>query len=359
MGKRGYADYTARIPPGWRVAPVERWPINNPGSDQPTDFKVENWRFRTHGEVENPLELTYQEFQKLPHISKILDHHCIDGWSFLGQSWNGVDISTIKDLTHVKSTAKYLLVEGGTCLSQRFPIEQALLLVDGQNGSKLTRSAGFPLRLIAPGEFGFKSKKWIDGIKFCATRDIDGLENSFMQDGIYDLYSERLCDFNPWTVDNSARKNFLRKLFAADTERARQGKKSEHLKAIKETDAGDNTTNESRLLCSLDAIAEKSSRRFVVNGSEVLLVKTADQIYAVEPICTHLGTDLSGGKLNGDAKTLKCPLHGAVFDVASGNCLNGSYGSDGDTFPNIRTYRIMVKENSVFLERKQDWGPVW
>ena len=356
MSKRGYADYPGRVPPGWRIAPVDRWPINNPGSDQLKDFKVENWRFKTYGEVDSPLELTYEEFQKLPHVSKILDHHCIDGWSFLGQSWNGVDISVIKELTHVKDTARYLLIESTISSSQRFPIDQDLFLADGQNGSKLSKSAGYPLRLVAPGEFGFKSRKWIDGIKFCVSPERDGLETAFLHDGVYELYSERVCDFNPWTVDNSSRKNFLRKIFAADTERTREEKKREYLK---EVGSSDQTNGESRMLCSLDDLAKKGTKKFVVNGNEVLVLKSANEIHAVEPICTHLGTDLGPGKFNGEAKTLKCPLHGAVFDLVTGDCLSGSYGCDGDTFPNIRTYKITVHDGSVYVERDQEWGKIW
>ena len=269
--------------------------------------------------------------------------------------WNGVEISVIKEKTRVRSSARYLIVESFKNLSQRFPIDQDLLLADGQNGSKLSRTAGYPVRIVAPGEFGFKSRKWIDGIKFCSTLELDGLERAFMKDGIYELYSEKVSDFNPWTVDNSERKNFLRKNFAADTNQVRERKKQEYLG---HNNHHSNLTNvDAFQLCTLSALKESAAGlKFVVNGSEILLVKSGSKIYAMEPICTHIGTDLSRGKVNCDARNVKCPLHGAVFDLATGACLNGSYGCDGDTFPGIRTYKIRVKQDMIFVERDQEWG---
>jgi DMSO/TMAO reductase YedYZ molybdopterin-dependent catalytic subunit/nitrite reductase/ring-hydroxylating ferredoxin subunit len=359
MGGKGYTDYPNRIPPGWRVNVVERWPINNPNSGVRAGFDVGKWRFKTYGEVENPLELTYEQFQMLPHVSKKLDHHCIDGWSYLGQEWSGVDISVIKEMSRIRSSARYLLIESDRAASQMFPIEQDLLLADSQNGLKLSNASGFPLRIVAPGEFGYKSRKWIDRIKFCSAPEMDGLESRFMKVGEFELYSEKIRGFDPWTVDHGARKKFLRTIFAADTEEKRQAKKREHLSSSNVRNIRPKTEVEFKL-CTLSELNQSSDRlKLVVNGSEILLIKCGNVIYAAEPICSHMGTDLSRGRINGDARTLKCPLHGALFDVATGSCLSGSYGCDGDAFPSIRTYRIRVTQDDVFLERNQEWGPIW
>jgi nitrite reductase/ring-hydroxylating ferredoxin subunit len=358
MNRKGYADYPNRIPQGWRVAQVERWPINTPDPPRGIEFDIGKWRFRTYGEVDNPLELKYEEFQKLPHVTKTLDHHCIDGWSYLGQEWNGVDISTIKEMTRVRNNARYLFIESEYAASQRFPIDQDLLLADGQNGSRLSKAAGFPLRIVAPGEFGFKSRKWIERIRFCSTLELDDLERSFKEIGAFELYSSKMQSFDPWTVDNHARKSFLHAVFTADTEETRQKKREEYLSndgglKVKESES------EVRL-CSLGALKDSTKGlKIIVNGSEILLVKFGTEVYAVEPICSHQGSDLSRGRVNQDARTLKCPLHSALFDTATGVCLSGSYGCDGDTFPSIRTYKIRVRDDNVFLEKNQQWGPIW
>lgn len=359
MSGKGYADYPNRVPQGWRVAAVERWPINFPSSGHQGGFDVGKWRFETYGEVDNPLELTYEEFRTLPHVSKTLDHHCIDGWSYLGQEWSGVDISVIKEMSQVRVNACYLLVESENTASQRFPIDQDLLLADGQNGLRLSDAAGFPLRIVAPGEFGYKSMKWIDRIKFCLAAEPDSWEKGFMNAGAFELYSNGISSFDPWTVNNDARKKFLRTVFAAGTEETRKRKKREHLGDDSPQNIVTNSEQEAKL-CSLNELNKsQNGLKLVVNGSEILLVKCGKDIYAAEPICTHLGTDLSRGKLNQNARTLKCPLHGALFDVVTGSCLSGNYGSDGDTFPSIRIYKIRVDQENVFLERNQEWGRLW
>jgi DMSO/TMAO reductase YedYZ molybdopterin-dependent catalytic subunit/nitrite reductase/ring-hydroxylating ferredoxin subunit len=356
LSNRGYSESAERVPPGWRVVNSDRRPINN---SIPPDFKMEEWRLKIYGEVENPREYTYEEFQNLPHVAKILDHHCVDGWSYLGQKWSGVDISVIKERSHVRNSARYLIVESIKGASQRFPIDQDLLLADGQDDAPLSMASGYPLRLVAPGEFGFKSRKWVGSIKFCAEVEMDKLDKAFEKIGVYELYSSKVGPFNPWTVDSKDRKKFLRAVFAFDTDSTRLDKKKYYQKQC----ANDTVALgvDSAKICTQEDLEQSNvGIKTVVNGNEIFLVQNRDgEIYAIEPICTHMGTDISRGKFNCDAGTLKCPLHGAVFDVRTGNCLSGSMGCDGDTFPDARVYKIKVKEGAVFVERNQPWGSLW
>lgn len=361
MSKRGYTDNPDRIPPGWNVLSLDKWPINNPSPGSGVTFSLEKWKFRTCGEVDNPLELSYAEFQALPHVTKTLDHHCIDGWSYLGQSWDGVDISVIKEATRVSERARFVMIEGEHIASQRFPVDQDLLLADGQEGSKLLKTVGYPLRIVAPGEFGYRSRKWVDTIRFCSEMEQDDLEQGFEKAGAYPVYVDGIRSTNPWTVDDGVRKRFLRTVFTHETAEVRGKRRLEHL--AKNTTAHNIQPsvhkNEVRLCSVENLVRSPAGLKVVVNGSEVLLVRCGDEVFATEPLCTHMGTDMSRGQVNPRAKTIKCPLHGALFDVANGNCLSGSYGSDGGAFPPIRTYRIRVEEDEVYLERRQEWGLVW
>ena len=361
MTRRGYADHPDRVPPGWRVLSQDHWPVNNPTPGRGAVTDLVNWRFTTCGEVDNPLELTYEMFQLLPHVSKTLDHHCIDGWSYLGQRWSGVDIEVIKEATRVRGGARYMMIEGDHVSSQRFPIDQDILLADHQDGEKLAKTVGYPLRVVAPGEYGYRSRKWISRIRFCTDFEQDELERGFEKAGAYDVYTSKIRSANPWTVDNEARKRFLRVVFADETDEVRQKRKQDCLmgrNTIQKVEPSDGQ-DEARL-CAADSLGQSSAGlRLSVNGSEVLLVRCGDEIYATEPLCSHMGTDLANGQIDRNARTLKCPLHGALFDFTTGRCLSGSYGADPDAFPPIRKYRIRVVGNDVFLEREQDWGRVW
>lgn len=59
---------------------------------------------------------------------------------------------------------------------------------------------------------------------------------------------------------------------------------------------------------------------FSINGKKVGVYKDKnDTIFAIKPICSHLGCELS---FNNISKTWDCPCHGSRFDY-KGNCIYG------------------------------------
>ncbi len=119
-----------------------------------------------------------------------------------------------------------------------------------------------------------------------------------------------------------------------------------------------NKAEKSFFLCKVSDIKEGESRKFVVQGNEVLLIKIDDKIHAIEPMCTHDGTDISRGKFNAVSGTLQCPKHYALFDVRTGVPILGPFGADGDTQPPLRLYRVTVESGNVMLEESQEWGAI-
>ena len=111
-------------------------------------------------------------------------------------------------------------------------------------------------------------------------------------------------------------------------------------------------------LCKTSEIQEGQPKKFIVHGNEVLLVKIDGKIHAVEPMCTHDGTDISRGKLDPVAGTVECPKHYAMFDIRTGVPLLGPFGADGDTQPPLRLYKIKIESDSVHLEANQEWGVI-
>ncbi|MFK8016642.1 MAG: Rieske (2Fe-2S) protein [Gammaproteobacteria bacterium] len=51
-------------------------------------------------------------------------------------------------------------------------------------------------------------------------------------------------------------------------------------------------------------------------GTPIVLCKVGDEIHAVSNECTHANTSFEGGRLR--RFRLICPLHGAMFDVRTG-----------------------------------------
>jgi len=56
-------------------------------------------------------------------------------------------------------------------------------------------------------------------------------------------------------------------------------------------------------------------------GKSVLLVNLDGKYYTIGNVCTHRGCMLSDGVLKGD--TVQCPCHGSVFNVKTGNVVQG------------------------------------
>ncbi|MEJ1961396.1 MAG: non-heme iron oxygenase ferredoxin subunit [Gammaproteobacteria bacterium] len=54
---------------------------------------------------------------------------------------------------------------------------------------------------------------------------------------------------------------------------------------------------------------------------ELVICHTRDGVFAVENVCTHAFARMSEGYLKGNR--IICPLHGATFDVRTGQVLGG------------------------------------
>ena len=62
-------------------------------------------------------------------------------------------------------------------------------------------------------------------------------------------------------------------------------------------------------------------KKVTVDGKEILVANVEGTYYAIGNKCTHRGGDLSKGSLSG--KLVKCPRHGAKFNVTTGEVVAG------------------------------------
>lgn len=76
-----------------------------------------------------------------------------------------------------------------------------------------------------------------------------------------------------------------------------------------------------------------------VNGIEVLLCNSVDRIFAIENRCSHAEEKLDCGRVR--AGWIACPIHGARFDLASGEPINPPA-----TEP-IQTYAVRITGNQI------------
>jgi nitrite reductase/ring-hydroxylating ferredoxin subunit len=69
----------------------------------------------------------------------------------------------------------------------------------------------------------------------------------------------------------------------------------------------------------------------VVDGKEILIIKTGTKIFAIGNKCTHMGCKLSSGKLEGE--TVRCPCHGSMFNVRTGEVVKGPAKNPEPSYP--------------------------
>jgi DMSO/TMAO reductase YedYZ molybdopterin-dependent catalytic subunit len=161
-------DLENRVPPGQVL--TDKFPVLSYG---PTPrFDLGRWDFRVFGEVEEPLRLSYEQFRALPQSSQVSDFHCVTTWSRLNNRWEGVKVRDLMKLVKLKPTARFLIVhcDGGytTNLSVEDFLQDGVMLAHRHDGRDLTPDHGWPLRLVVPKLYGWKSAKWVRAIEFSA-----------------------------------------------------------------------------------------------------------------------------------------------------------------------------------------------
>lgn len=72
-------------------------------------------------------------------------------------------------------------------------------------------------------------------------------------------------------------------------------------------------------VCALDDLPEGGIAVRTVNGRDVLLYRNGQAVSCVDNACAHMGMPLDGGQV--DNGTLRCPYHGFVYALETGECL--------------------------------------
>jgi DMSO/TMAO reductase YedYZ molybdopterin-dependent catalytic subunit len=156
-----------RVPPGQRL--TDRWPVLHHGSVPQIDLN--HWTFFIRGLVEERT-LNYQEFSALPQVQVFSDIHCVTTWSRLNNLWDGISASTVKDLAKPLPEAKFVIVHGSGGFSTNLALEDFaqtdVLFALKHDGEVLSPGHGYPVRLVVPRLYFWKSAKWVTGIEFTA-----------------------------------------------------------------------------------------------------------------------------------------------------------------------------------------------
>lgn len=155
-----------RLPPG--QVETKKWPVLHHGEVPRTDLA--KWDFRVFGLVAAPLRFTWAEFAALPMTETASDIHCVTRWSRFGMPWRGVLVRDLMARVTLSPKAAFVLAHGENGFTANLPLGDFLrdenLLATHADGAPLAPEHGFPLRLVVPHLYFWKSAKWLRGLEF-------------------------------------------------------------------------------------------------------------------------------------------------------------------------------------------------
>ena len=168
---------TNRIPPGQRL--TDKFPVLHYGSIPKID--INRWTFTISGLVDKKREINYPEFMALKRIKVLSDIHCVTSWTKLDTLWEGPSTAIIKEMVQIKPGAKFVIVHAAGNFTTNLPLadffEADALFAVNYEDKPLSPEHGYPMRLVIPRLYFWKSAKWVTGVEF-AEKDRPGFWES-------------------------------------------------------------------------------------------------------------------------------------------------------------------------------------
>ena len=177
----------SRVPPGQYV--TDRFPVLHAGVTPRVDLA--QWDFRVEGLAGEAITWTYQEMLDMPQTERTFDIHCVTKWSKLDTIWRGVAVTDVMSRLSPAPGASHVLVLAEQGFTANIPIADFVrpenLFAHTFGGAPLEPDHGWPLRLVVPHLYFWKSVKWVRGLRF-----LDHDTPGFWERNGYHMYGD------PW-----------------------------------------------------------------------------------------------------------------------------------------------------------------
>lgn len=162
-------DGNERVPPGQFV--TERFPVLHYGATPRYD-SLEDWDFQVFGLVKEPKTFGWDDLMALHAKTQTVDIHCVTRWSKLDTTWTGIpwrafiqEIEVLPEATHVMAHCEN---DYTTNIALDVLDDDDTMLAFQYEGKPLEPDHGYPLRLLVPKKYFWKSAKWLRGLEFMA-----------------------------------------------------------------------------------------------------------------------------------------------------------------------------------------------
>jgi DMSO/TMAO reductase YedYZ molybdopterin-dependent catalytic subunit len=135
-------------------------------------FDPSSWDLQVYGATASGEERSWNwdAFWSLPHSEIISDFHCVTKFSILGITWSGVGAAEVLQEAPPAPAVTHVMVWANFGYSANLPLETFAapdtLLATHRDGRELSPEQGFPVRLVVPSRYGWKSVKWVRAIEY-------------------------------------------------------------------------------------------------------------------------------------------------------------------------------------------------
>jgi DMSO/TMAO reductase YedYZ molybdopterin-dependent catalytic subunit len=138
---------------------------------------IRKYRLAIEGLTEKKASFTYGELQKMPHVKRLIELNCVEGWS-VKAVWEGIPLKTLFKAAPPKPEAVTVIFHCAdgydTSVSLREVLERDLLIADRINGITLPPDQGYPFILVAQDKWGYKWARWIVRIELSTDTNYRG-----------------------------------------------------------------------------------------------------------------------------------------------------------------------------------------
>ena len=168
--QRQDAAIAETTPTGLNGTPkVPRFPAYYTFTGAYPDIKPADYKLTVEGLVDHPLTLTLDEVQKIRPETAMRNFRCVTGWSVPNIAWTGVSLATLMKMAGAHPEATHMIFHSADGIYvDQLSVKEAMLpgimLAYQIDGRPLPRKGGYPVRLIVPPMYGYKSVKWVNRV---------------------------------------------------------------------------------------------------------------------------------------------------------------------------------------------------
>ncbi len=155
-----------RVPPGQFV--TERFPVLTYG---PTYHysSLDGWDLSIFGLAQEKL-FSWEELMALPTKTQTIDIHCVTRWSKMDTTWTGVPWREFLRHIEVDPAATHVMAHCDSDYTTNIALDvlddDDTMLAYLYQGKAIEPDHGYPLRLLVPKKYFWKSAKWLRGLEF-------------------------------------------------------------------------------------------------------------------------------------------------------------------------------------------------